>query len=31
LKAVIDKTGYTLTSIEKEPYEKKGFFVALKK
>lgn len=31
LKEVIDKTGYTLTSIEKEPYEKKGFFAAFKK
>jgi copper chaperone CopZ len=26
LKEVIDKTGYTVTSVASEPYEKKGFF-----
>ncbi len=31
LKAVIDETGYSVVSINKEPYEKKGFFSFLKK
>lgn len=31
LKSVIAETGYELKSIEKEPYEKKGFFSKLKK
>lgn len=26
LKEIIEKTGYTLLAIEKEPYEKKGLF-----
>jgi copper chaperone CopZ len=26
LRKVIDKTGYTVTSVTSEPYEKKGFF-----
>lgn len=26
LRAIIDKTGYTLLAVEKEPYEKKGLF-----
>ena len=26
LKSVIDKTGYTLISVEKAPFEKKGLF-----
>jgi hypothetical protein len=26
LKAVIDKTGYTVVSVTKEPYVKKGLF-----
>ena len=31
LKEVIEKTGYTVTGIHTEPYEKKGFFSFLKK
>jgi copper chaperone CopZ len=31
LKQVIEQTGYKLLSVEKEPYEKKGFFSRHKK
>lgn len=31
IREVIDKTGYTVTGITRNPYEKKGFFSRLKK
>ena len=31
LQAVVAKAGYTLCGIDREPYEKKGFFCAFKK
>lgn len=31
IRAVIDKTGYTVTSVTKKPYEKKGLFSKFKK
>lgn len=31
LKKAIEETGYTVTGVTKEPYEKKGLFGALKK
>lgn len=31
IKALVEKTGYTLTGIKREEYEKTGFFAKLKK
>ena len=31
LKAVLDATGYHLVAVEKEPYQKKGFFSVFQK
>lgn len=31
VKSVIDKTGYEVLSVKKEPYEKKGLFSAFRK